>query len=54
MMGFILSDNQASVHHYLQVPLERPTVYFGAQTLEILVGQVTVLQDVGEGLGLRS
>ena len=54
MRGFNLSDNQAPVHHYLQVTLERTTVYFGAQTLEILVGHAAVLQDVAEGLGLRS
>ena len=51
-MGFTFADDQAVVHHRLQVPLQRPAVDIGTQALEILDGQAAVLQDVSEGHGL--
>lgn len=54
MVGFAFWDDQTSVHHRLQISLQRPAVHLGTKPLEILDGQAAVRQDVGEDFGLTT
>lgn len=54
MMGSTFGYDYTSIHHRFQVALQSPTVDLGAQVFKILYGQISVLLDVADGLGLTA